>query len=453
MTKVNHLVIVAGGQGVRLASVAADLPKVLVPVGGKPVLQHQLELAAASGIREVTIFAGHLAEKIVNFAGDGSRFGLKVRVLIETEPMGNAGALLQSLDSLPEHFFVVYGDVMLAVDLQTMAIAHIERQADLTMLVHPNDHPHDSDLIETDANGWVTAIHAYPHPHDRFFSNLVNAGLYVVRRDALRPWSAGPGKRDFTKGVIAGLLSTGVSTGGRILAYRSTEYIKDMGTPARLSRVEADWQAGKIRLEESSRPRPAVFLDRDGTLNIEKGHLRRHEDLELFPGVGAALRLLRQSGFQLVVLTNQPVIARGEATEEAVAEIHRRLEWELGKHGAYLDAIYHCPHHPDRGFEGERVELKIRCECRKPGTGLLERACRELRIDAERSWMIGDQITDIEMARRAGVRSVLVRTSAAAGGDRYSAGSLQSAPDHFAGDFAAAVGIIIERQHTGVLSP
>ena len=175
MTQVDHLVIIAGGQGVRLAAVAGDLPKALVPVAGKPVLQHQLELAAACGVRGVTILAGYLAEKIREFVGDGSRFGLSVRVLVEAEPMGNAGALLQSLDSLPEQFFAMYGDVMLAVDLRKMAVLHLQRGADLTMLVHPNDHPHDSDLIETDANGWATAIHAYPHPEGQFFNKIGRA--------------------------------------------------------------------------------------------------------------------------------------------------------------------------------------------------------------------------------------------------------------------------------------
>src|SRR5215472_5944502 len=224
----NHLAIVAGGRGARLASVIGDSPKVLVPVGGKPVLQHQLELAAATGIEEVTIFAGHLAEKIHEFVGDGSRFGLKVRILTEKEPMGNAGAVLQSLDLLPEHFFVVYGDLMLAVDLRRIAQFHMDREADLTILVHPNDHPQDSDLVETDADDWVTAIHPYPHPPDQCFDNLVNGALYVVRREALRPWSAFLGKQDFTKNIMSGL----VANGGRVLAYRSSEYVKDIGTPS-----------------------------------------------------------------------------------------------------------------------------------------------------------------------------------------------------------------------------
>jgi histidinol-phosphate phosphatase family protein len=431
---INHLVIVAGGKGTRLAGVADDLPKVLVPVAGKPVLQHQLELAAASGITGVTIFAGHLADKITAFVGDGARFGLKAQVLVEDEPLGNAGAVLQALDRLPEQFFVVYGDVMLAVDLPAMAARHLERGADFTTFVHPNDHPADSDLIEAGGDGWVSAIHAYPHPDDRFFANVVNAALYVARREALRPF-AGLGKRDFTKDVMGGL----VASGARVLAYPSSEYIKDMGTPARLERVEKDYRSGKLDLGAAARPAPAVFLDRDGTLNVEKDFLASHEGLELIPGAGPALRALRQGGYRLVVLTNQPVIARGEASEADVAAIHRRLEWELGKDGAFLDAIYLCPHHPDGGFAGERAELKGPCDCRKPGTALFEQACRDHRLDPARSWMVGDRTADIELARRAGLKSILVQTGAAGGDGKYDA-----VPDHIAADVAAAAALILQ---------
>jgi D,D-heptose 1,7-bisphosphate phosphatase len=439
----NHLVIVAGGRGLRLSSVVgADLPKVLVPIGDKPVLEHQLEWAAAAGIDEVTIFAGYLSEKIFDFVGDGSRFHLRVRIFNEKEPMGNAGALLQSLHLLPEHFCVLYGDLMLAVDLSQVAKLHLDREADFTIVVHPNDHPHDSDLVETDANDWVTAIHNCPHPPDQFFGNLVNAALYVVRRDALKPWVRLSGKQDFTKGIVPGL----IANKGRVVAFRSSEYIQDMGTPARLQKVEADWLGGRISLKNSDTYQPAVFLDRDGTLNVEKGYLRRPQDLDLLPGVGPALRTLRGAGFRLVVLTNQPVIARGEATEEEVAAIHRRLEWELGKDGAYLDAIYVCPHHPDRGFPGERAELKLHCECRKPGTKLFERACHDLRIDAARSWMIGDQARDIEMARRAGLQSILVQTSTD-GSD----GQFSSRPDHVTTDLPAASELILQHRESVAL--
>ena len=434
---VTHLTIIAGGKGSRLAGVLGDQPKALVSVGGKTVLQHQLELAAASGISDVTIFAGYLAGRIANLVGDGSQFGLAARVLVEDKPSGTAGALLRSLDLLPEHFFVLYGDVMLAVDLQGMAAHHLDQDADFTAMAHPNDHPFDSDLLEIDENDWVTALHACPHSPNQFFANSVNAALYVVRREALRPWAKASGKKDFVKDVMADLLACG----GRVLAHRSSEYIKDIGTPTRLERVAADWKARRIGIGHSDR-RPAVFLDRDGTLNVEKGGLRSPEQLELIAGAASALRSLREAGFLLVVLTNQPVIARGEASEGEVAAIHRRLEWELGKQGAYLDAIYICPHHPDAGFPGERPELKFRCGCRKPATGLFERACRELHIDRAASWMIGDQTRDIEMARRIGLRSILVHTGMA-GRD----GQFPCESDHAADDLAGAAGFVLQYDH------
>jgi histidinol-phosphate phosphatase family protein len=325
--------------------------------------------------------------------------------------------------------------VMLAVDLASMAERHLGHGADFTLFAHPNDHPHDSDLLECDTDGWVTAIHSYPHAGDRPLGNLVNAALYVARRDALRPWQGTVGKLDFTADVVPGLLASG----GRVLAHRSTEYIKDMGTPERLARVEADFKSGRIDLAASRRPAPAVFLDRDGTLNRDTGFLARQEELELLPGAADALAALRRAGYRLVVLTNQPVIARGEASEDDVQDIHRRLEWELGKKGAFVDAIYVCPHHPDSGFTGERPELKFACECRKPATGLFDAACRDLNLDPARSWMIGDQTADIELARRAGIRAILVQTGAAGRDGKYAVH-----PDHQASDVAAAARLIVE---------
>ena len=432
MAAIEHLVIVAGGKGTRLSALFGDVPKALVPVAGTPVLQHQLELAAKAGVKSATIFAGFLADQIAQFVGDGSRFGMKIAIHVESEPLGNAGAVLQSLDDLPERFFVMYGDVMLAVDLARMARFHLDHAAAFTAFVHPNDHPFDSDLVEADAQGRVTALHNAPHASDRSYANLVNAALYVVERQALRAFA---GKRDFTKDVMPGL----IASGAKVLAYRSAEYIKDMGTPERLARVEADFKSGKIDLAGSGKPRAAVFLDRDGTLNVEKGFLASQDGLELLPGVGAALKALRQAGYRLVVVTNQPVIARGEASEDDVAAIHRRLEWELGKDGAYVDAVYLCPHHPDKGFAGERPELKIACDCRKPGTLMAEQACRDLMLDVRASWMIGDQTRDIEMARRAGLRSVLVRTGTGGRDGKFAARA-----DFTADDLLAAASLILE---------
>ena len=448
---IEHLAILAGGKGARLSSAAPDLPKVLVPVGGKPVIAHQLELAAAAGIREVWVFAGYLGKKVLAFLRDtgmGAQLGLHVQMVEEDTPRGSAGLLLDYVEQLPRHFLVLNGDLMLAVDLQRMGRRHFESGASLTVLAHPNDHPHDSDLIETDIGDWVMAVHPYPHPPNVSFANLVNAGLYVASRPAIcrHPpdgWLNRTSYRqeDFGKHVLPEALRRARESNdmGGVLAYRSSEYIKDMGTPERLREVEADWQAGRISLSGPPDGQPAVFLDRDGTLNLDKG-VRSPADVEILSGVGRALRALRAAGYRLVVLTNQPVIARGEVDEAQLALIHRRLEWELGKEGAFLNAIYVCPHHAERGHVGERGELKVECDCRKPATGLCERACTELGLDKRRSWMVGDQTRDIEMARRAGLRSVLVRTGVGGADSKFAA-----EPDFVADDLAAAAEIILRR--------
>jgi len=437
--------ILAGGKGTRLAAVAGDVPKALVPVGGKPVLGHQLDLLGKQSFRDVRILAGHLADQLVDFVGEQRPPGLTIRVEIEHELRGSAGAVIDRLDSLPEHFAVVYGDTMMAVDLRRMAEVHERRGADVTALVHPNDHPYDSDLVEVDADGWITALRPYPHPADACYRNLVSAALYMVRRDSLcRFAEQGPRKRDFAKDVFPSLLESG----GHLLAYSSSEYIKDMGTPERLERVERDWQAGRIRPGSAEIPRPTVFLDRDGTLNWVNGHVARPDQLELLPGAAEALRLLRAAGYRLIVLTNQPVLARGEASDEDLEAIHRKLEWELGKGGAYLDAIYHCPHHPDAGFPGERAELKGECACRKPAPGLLDQAAADFAIALERSWMIGDTTRDLELARRAGIRSILVETGEGGKDGRFP----DANPDHVARDLLAAAEWLVGATQCGVRS-
>lgn len=427
---ISQMIILAGGKGTRLAAVAGDVPKPLVPIGGKPLLAHHLGLAEFAGLRSVKILAGYRAEQVRDFVSRFPSQALSIEVLVEDEPLGTAGGVTEKLDLLDEHFFVVYGDTMLNVDLGRMAAEHLRRGADVTLLTHPNDHPHDSDLIEADLEGWVTRIHRYPHPKEGFLGNLVNRALYVVRRDALKRWAGTRIKQDFAKDVFPRLLEDGK----RILAYRSKEYIKDMGTPERLEAVERDWRWGRIPPPGIVRLERAIFLDRDGTLNLENGFIRSPEQLELIPGVAAALRILREADFRLVVLTNQPVIARGESSEADLARIHSKLEWLLGQEGAYVDRIYHCPHHPDRGFPGERAELKIHCACRKPATGLAERACAELGLDLARSWMVGDSTGDIAMAARAGLRSVLLQTGQAGRDGKYP----EARPDFFVPDLPAA---------------
>lgn len=197
--------------------------------------------------------------------------------------------------------------------------------------------------------------------------------------------------------------------------------------------MEADVRAGVVARGSLAVMRPAIFLDRDGTINEEASYITLPEQLKLLPGAAEAVRTMRAAGYRIVVVTNQPVIARGDCTTEELMRIHDYMEMELSREGAFLDGIYYCPHHPDKGFAGERAELKMECDCRKPGDGMLRRAAQELNLDLAQSWLIGDRTGDIQAARKCGIRSILLRTGMGGSDERYDA-----APDYTFDDLLAA---------------
>jgi D-glycero-D-manno-heptose 1,7-bisphosphate phosphatase len=181
-----------------------------------------------------------------------------------------------------------------------------------------------------------------------------------------------------------------------------------MGTPERYRAVVSDFKKGIVEGKNLSKKQRAVFLDRDGTINVYKGFLRDIDDFELLPNVAEAVRRINDSGYLCIVVTNQPVIARGEVTEEELDRIHMKMETLLGKKGAYLDAIYYCPHHPDKGFDGEIPKLKIACNCRKPKPGMLLKAAEDFNIDLSKSYMVGDGENDVLAGEAAGCRSFMI---------------------------------------------
>jgi D,D-heptose 1,7-bisphosphate phosphatase len=409
-----QLVIIAGGKGTRLKERTGYLQKCMVQVGGKPLIEHQILLAASHHITDILILTGFGAESIERHFGDGTRHGVAIRYHRDSEPRGTAGAVIEAFHDLDDVFFVMYGDTMLNVDLLRMAAARAPHGA-ATLFLHPNDHPYDSDVVELDDSNEIVAFHPYPHPPGRYFRNLVNAGLYLLRKETLHPWYAQRNALsyplDFAKHVFPKMLAQGATVSG----YVTREYVKDAGTPERLDRVRLDYSSGRLERGSLHTALPAVFLDRDGTLNHETGWLHRPELFELIPGAAAAVRAINAAGWLAVVVSNQPVVARGACTETELRGIHNKLEWLLGESHAFVNGIYYCPHHPDKGFPGERTDLKVACSCRKPGTGLLDLASRELNIDVSRSWLIGDSARDIRAAANFGIRSALVRTGPSKG--------------------------------------
>lgn len=404
------VVIMAGGRGTRISSIASDIPKPMIRIEGKPVLEHELECLKNQGFTDIIITVSHLGHIIMDYFGDGSGcspvtgepFGVHIEYYAEKEPLGNAGALFRLKDKLTEDFLLLNADAIFDVDFNRFVAFHRAHGGLASLFTHPNSHPYDSGLILADENGAVMKWLAKEDERPTWYRNRVNAGLHVLS-PAVLDAEITTAKVDLDRQLLKPLAGT-----GRIFCYDSPEYVKDMGTPERYESVCRDFREGRVAAKNLSHRQRAVFLDRDGTINRYVGFLRNLDDLELLPGAAEAIGRINASGCLAIVVTNQPVIARGEVSVPALDEIHNKLETLLGQQGVYLDAIFYCPHHPHKGFEGEIPELKIDCACRKPKPGLLLQAAERFNIDLSRSWMIGDSESDIRAGQAAGCRTALI---------------------------------------------
>ena len=420
-------IIMAGGKGTRIATIKSDVPKPMIPIAGKPILEWQIENLKACGLADITLVIGYLGHVIQDYFGDGSKFGVNIDYFVEENPLGTAGALFKM--NLSEDFLLMCGDVILDVDFNRFIEFHKKNNAWASLMAHPNGHPYDSSLLVTEIlppqvpGGNPVDTHKvvkWMNKEDErlYYKNRVNAGIEIISPELLKETmkhfvplhperlrvgdqrsGMTPDKIDLDRDVLKPNIPS-----GKIFAYDTPEYIKDMGTPDRYYEVEEDIKSGKVKARNLKNKQKAIFLDRDGTINKYVGFLTKPEQFELIDGVAEAIKHINKSGYLAIVVTNQPVIARGDCTWEELQIIHNKMETELGKTGAFVDAIYICPHHKDKGFEGERPEYKFDCGCRKPKSGLLLQSAKDFNIDLSQSIMIGDSERDIEAGENAGCK-------------------------------------------------
>ena len=425
-------IIMAGGRGTRISERFPDIPKPLIPIDGVPVLEREICSLRDQGFTDLILTISHMGDKIRDHFGDGSRLGVRITYFNEETPLGNAGALFLLRGQLTEDFLLLNADAVFDVDFNRMVKFHKAHGGLVTLFTHPNSHPYDSGLILADnafrVERWLTK----EDPRPEFYRNRVNAGLHVISPKVLDMAAAGEGPFGGAPGAGSGVridvsrigqagddgkiykvdldrrLLKPLAGSGQMYCYDSPEYVKDMGTPERYDAVCRDFLAGTVQAKNLKEPQKAVFLDRDGTINKYVGFLRKIDQFELLPGVADAIRKINASGYLCIVVTNQPVIARGEVTVPELEEIHRKMETLLGLEGAYLDGLYYCPHHPHKGYAGEVPELKIECSCRKPKPGMLLKAAEDFNIDLGKSWMVGDGENDILAGQNAGCRTTLI---------------------------------------------
>lgn len=396
------VIINAGGKGTRISSINPTIPKPLIKVAGKPILERIINTLVAQGFGDIIITVSYLAEKIVEYFGDGSSYGAHIIYYVEDTPLGTAGAIFKLKDQLLDDFLLINSDILFDIDLKRFLSFHKQKNGLATILAHPNSHPYDSSILEIDNNNSITKWFLKSEKKPRWYKNIVNAGIHILSPKLLQN-KLDKEKIDLDKDILMPLQNT-----KSLFAYCTSEYVKDMGTPERLRQAEKDLESGIVMKKSLLQKQFAIFLDRDGTINKYVGFLKNIDQFELINGVSEAIRNINNSYFLSIVVTNQPVIARGEVTYEQLDEIHKKMETLLGEDGAYLDAIYICPHHPDKGFAGEIKELKIDCDCRKPKPGMLLRAEKHFNIDLNKSWMIGDSEYDILAGKSAGCKTILI---------------------------------------------
>ena len=410
-------VIQAGGKGTRISSVTGNkIPKPMLEVSGYPILYHQIMNLKKSGITDIIIIICHLGNIIKDYFGDGSKFGVNISYIEEDEniPLGTAGSLYNLKNEIYDDFIFLLADVFIDIDFEKMYAFHKRKKADVTLLTHPNNHPFDSDLVVIGEDGKVLQFDSKNNDRSSYnYHNLVNAGVMIFSPNTLN-YIEELKKYSYEKDIILPLIEK-----GKVYSYKSSEYAKDMGTPERYESVQRDYLDDLPKKKNLKNKQKCVFLDRDGTINNYVGFLRKEEDMTLIDGASIAIREINNSEYLCIVITNQPVIARGEVTVEELENINMKMEKLLGNEGAYINGLYYCPHHPDKGYEGEIPELKVDCDCRKPKIGLLEKAVKDFNIDLKNSIVIGDSTLDIKMAENAGMQSILVKTGQAGLDNKY----------------------------------
>lgn len=396
----SQALILCGGLGTRLGELTAATPKPMLPVAGRPFLDHLIQEVARYGITRIVLLAGRFGEQIVEAFDGKSLYGADIEVLVEPAPLGTGGALAFAAPVLDPEFLLLNGDSWIDADLVRFARAfHEARAAEpglaAQMLLQQVSDAGRFGSVTLDGHHVRAFLEKSPERAGK--PGLINAGVYLLRREILDLIPSGTAC-SLEADVLPRLVAA-----GRVAAVAAPpgSYFIDIGIPETFARVQEELPR--------VRTRPAVFFDRDGTLNRDAGYTHRVEDLAWMPGAREAVAHANAAGYLVFVVTNQAGVARGHYDEAAILRFHRAMQDELSAVGGHIDAIEWCPHHVDAAVEAYRRD----CRRRKPGPGMLEDLLAAWPVDTARSVMIGDTEADMQAAAAAGIR-----------GRRYEGGSV-----------------------------
>jgi histidinol-phosphate phosphatase family protein len=391
--------ILAGGVGSQFQPVADAIPKCLIPIEGRALLDYWVDCLVECGISEARINSHAHAERVREYVRLVNSSGrLRLVESYEPKPLGLADVVAANtnLAEFADEIVIIYADNLSDIDLRPLLAFHRQHGDPLTMVLFRTPNPYARGIADLNGGGRIVSFVENP---ERRTSDLANAGVYVVNAAAYREITA-IGAVDLGFDVLSKFV-------GRMRGWIWGGYHLDIGTREALEharRESASTFPDQSRASSSLR-RPAIFLDRDGTVIEHVHYLCDPALVRLLPGVAEALRRFRRAGFARVLVTNQSAIGRGMLTAERLDQIHAEMNRQLAAHGATIDAIYYCPDAPS-GDDRTLVENPER----KPGPGMLLRAAADLKLDLGASWMIGDLVSDVLAGQNAGCRSILLES-------------------------------------------
>ena len=379
MNIISQAVILAGGKGTRLMPLTKDRPKPMVEIHGKPFLEYLIDLLKESGITRVLILTGHMAEKISDYFGDGSRFGIEISYHY-SEPEAETGARLRNAKGLiDDEFLLLYCDNYWPLKLQKLQAFHRTHGSTATMVVYSNKDKYSKNNVHVGQDG---IIELYDKSRTAENLNGIDVGFFLLKKSALELLPEG--NPSFEAEILPQLVEK-----KQLAGFFTDHRYYTIGS---LERFE--------QAVEFLKPKKIVLLDRDGVINKKAPkaeYVKTWSEFQFIPGALDAIAELTQKGYGLYILTNQPGIARESLSENDLHDIHEHMLTEIREKGGEIAGIYVCPHGWDDG-----------CECRKPKPGMLFQAAREHRFDLTKAVYVGDDGRDGEAAEAADTQFIMV---------------------------------------------
>jgi D-glycero-D-manno-heptose 1,7-bisphosphate phosphatase len=379
LARPTQAVILAGGRGTRLKELTAARPKPMVEVLGKPFLEYQIEQVRDQGFTKVLLLLGYLPEVVQDYFGDGRRWGIRVEYSVSAVDDETARRLRLAQSLLDDRFLLLYCDNYWPMQIEKMWARYASAKTSAMITVYDNKDGYTRNSVQVDSNGYVSI----------YDKSCASSGLQGVEISyAIVEKSVVEGLPDANVSVEEALYSR-LAQQRKLLAYVTGHRYYSVGALHRLPLTEAFF-----------RRTPTVILDRDGVLNKRppRGeYVRTWSEFEWLPGAKDALRLFRETGYRVVVVSNQAGVGRGVMTESDLAEIDKRMKAEAEHSGGKIDATYYCRHDWDAN-----------CECRKPKPGMLFQAQKDFHLDLTRILFVGDDDRDQQAAETADCRFKMV---------------------------------------------